>query len=141
MRYLFSILFLFVLCLAITAKPIPPTKQTTEPAKKTPAERLPTGRTCWGVLNRINGDFTLTGDEEWEGIGEMVIRKDGSVYFLIIWTLTASGHTGPGIYEFDAEGILTGRWGMTGSCQIEGDRLTGITYPDQIYLVEKTPCE
>ncbi len=141
-RLLSTITILTSMALAISAagKPAPPDPPKKAVKAKTPAERLPCGPTNWGTMQAVGGDFTLTMHPQWEAIADMRTRKDGSVYWLCIWTLSSNGQTAPGIYEFDEEGILTGTWGYSGSCEITDDgRLTGSTMGDRIYRVEPAP--
>lgn len=141
MRNVLIALFLIVLTINVAAKPLPPDPPKKEVKAKTVVEMIPTGLTNWGKLERTGGDWTLQGHEIWEAVADMKTRPDGTHFWLVIWTLNSNGQTAPGIYEIESDGILRGVWGYSGSCQIEGDKLTGMTSSDRIQRLEPAKIE
>lgn len=111
-----------------------PERKSTEPAAPKKAETQPdiiVGETNWGKLERNGKNFTITGHDTWEAVGEIRTRKDGSRFLFILWTLLSNGRAAPGIYEIGKDG-LTGTWGYAEDVTLEDGKLSGSSSSDRI---------
>lgn len=136
MRFLIAVCVVGVLACACGGKPAPPAAKA-EQEKAAPA--LPTGETNWGILSAVGGNFTLTEHPQWDAIGQIRRRKDGSTWVFILWTLKTTGEACPGVYRIEGN-QLVGQWGHAEQVQVNDDgEITGNPLPDVVRRVEIVP--
>lgn len=112
------------------------TFSTSQEQPKTPA-KLPdlAGPSNWGQVAQDGRKLIIYGHPHWSATGE--IRVDGTV--LLLWTLTESGRTGPGVYR-----VVAGDAGadLVGGDEVElteDGSLKGTTHGDRTFKLQIEP--
>jgi|ERR1019366_9704083 hypothetical protein len=99
------------------------------------------GKCAWGEIYQWGRSISIEGDAEWTAEGE--IRQDGTIRILWRWLDDARAPDAegfPGVYRLNADGSITGDWGLLEDISEDGQgNLHGLTRTEILREVHPAP--
>lgn len=95
-----------------------PDRKEPPPPKKAPAPPPFIGGPCnWGAILQEGRKIEIRGHCHWEADGR--IRADGKL--AVYWTRASDGAICPALYVLNADGSITGHWGVGTEAEFDDD--------------------